>query len=268
LKKMIGAIILLLGSVFIFVSCFMHDDTGENSELVMVPDMVIQAVNASGTIIIEAGKGLERTYKWNSGSKKIILKPRDARWYGSLGAYSPGGDNNVHAVIEEGQQHFYSEKEAVEWLTWQNPTMHYVYTKEGLVVGWYITRDSSSSMMALGVQVWQLYIQGKKPSNLPGASEHPPRISFRNGAIPQERPIGVFRSNKPKEINGRLYSGKTIDIMAEKNIMPDKVEECIASGKRSKTGIYSDYTCGNFGTNIYETFWVRLDEGRVILIAR
>ena len=75
-------------------------------ELVMAPGMVIEATNSNGTVSIRAEDELKRIYFWDNKSKSVKLRPRWKRWYGSLGAYSPGGGLRVHAVVEEGQQHF------------------------------------------------------------------------------------------------------------------------------------------------------------------
>lgn len=42
----------------------------------------------------------------------------------------------MHAVLEEGQQHFSSVDEAQRWLAKREKFMDYVSTRDGLVVGW------------------------------------------------------------------------------------------------------------------------------------
>lgn len=110
------------------------------NELVMNQGMVIEATNDRGTIIIEAGKDLERIYAWDDRRTKVSMWARKKRWLGSLGIYNPQGGREVHTVVEEGQQHFCSEEEALEWLAWQDKRFHYVYTSDGLVVGWYTSQ--------------------------------------------------------------------------------------------------------------------------------
>lgn len=184
------------------------------NETVMTLGMVIKATNANGRITIGANHGLERTYKWDSQEVSVKLRNRDKRWNGSFGIYSPGGGGNIHTVVEEGQQHFSSEKEAIEWLSWQEKTMHYVYSSNGLVVGWYVTKDANSPSQALSVQVWQFYIQGQKPSQLSGARDDLFTVDYKGGETSSENvKPGDFKPSNPKTINNRAYSGKSMDIM-------------------------------------------------------
>ncbi len=140
-----------------------------NNEIVMSPGMKIAATTPVGTITITAGQGLKRSYTWEGATRSVEMWPRGERWHGSLGIYFPGpGDHwQPHkgisrGVVQEGQQHFKTVAEAVEWLGkdhW-NPL---VYRSDGLAVGW----RKELSRKQLSVDVWQIYIAGKKPSQLP-----------------------------------------------------------------------------------------------------
>jgi hypothetical protein len=101
------------------------------------------------------------------------MDPRGERWYGSLGLYYPGpGDhwkehNGItRGVVEEGQQHFKSIKEAMAWIE-KRKYMPFVYRNDGLMVGWSKTPERRQ----LTVEVWQILINGKKPMALPGAQD-------------------------------------------------------------------------------------------------
>ena len=203
------AVYLLILFIVLCMGC-LESSAKLNNELVMSNGMIIEATNSSGVISIKAGKGLERTYSWNNKKETIKLRARKERWFGSLGAYNPGGGRNVHLVVEEGQQHFCSEEEAIEWLSWQNGRMQYVYTPDGLVVGWYTSEDPNSTQIAICVEVWQFYILGSKPRGLVGSNSDYLKIRFNN--VSSQRPrVGNFLPSKPQKINGRLYSGKAID---------------------------------------------------------
>lgn len=141
------------------------------NEIVMTPGMTIRATNATGTILIAATDALTRSYTWEGATRSVEMTPREKRWDGSLGLYYPGlGDHwkehhgITRGVLEEGQQHFKTLKEALAWIrsrTW----MPYVYTESGLVVGW----NKTLPRRQLNVEVWQLYIGGKKPQNFLGS---------------------------------------------------------------------------------------------------
>src|ERR1041384_5238981 len=102
------------------------------------------------------------------------LWPRWERWNGSLGAYYPGvgehwrGNHGItRGVLEEGQQHFHSIEDVLKWLHLQQ--MQYancVYSDDGLVVCW----ERVLVRKQLNVNVWQIYIEGNKPTKLEGSN--------------------------------------------------------------------------------------------------
>jgi hypothetical protein len=261
--EIIWLISLLTLFAFSFSSCSKHDYVTSQNEIVMVPGMTITAKNANGTITIESNQELKRVYMFDSKEIDVKLTKRDKRWNGSLGAYSPGGGAKVLTVVEEGQQHFFSQKEAIEWLAWQEKDMRYVYSSTGLVIGWHIRNDAKSPSVALSVQVWQFYIQGQKPSKLPGARDDLITVTYRVYGQNENVKAGDFMPSAPETINNRLYSGKAIDIMHEKNIQPENVENCIARGKSEKQGAYTYY----YDLTNYKPLWVMLNnDGKVVLV--
>ena len=177
--KYIISIIFTIGYLCL-VSCFKESVNKKINETVMSRGMVINAANANGAITVTANHELVRTYKWDSQKVTVQLRKRDKRWNGSFGIYSPGGGGNIHTVVEEGQQHFTSEKEAIEWLYWQEKTMCYVYSSNGLVVGWHIAKNANPTLKALSVQVWQFYINGQKPSQMSGARDDLIAVNYNN----------------------------------------------------------------------------------------
>jgi hypothetical protein len=239
-------------------------------EMVMTSGMRITATNLNGTISITAGEGMERRYVWENKQISVNLRPRVERWLGSLGAYSPGGGDDVHTVVEEGQQHFCSEKEALEWLSWQDNVLDYVYTPDGMVVGYRSEKLSSHNSFSLNVNVWQVFINGQRPDELPGAEINKIQVSY-NPNDPGRRPLpGKFVPSNPKVINGRLYSGKSIDYMEEKRLSSAAIEKVIKFGKIKKSGnnfVY--YGVGEKFDPFKDLMWVEIDnEGRVVLFGK
>jgi len=157
------------------------DEVPPENEIVMTSGMKITATTPEGTITITAGEGLKRSYTWEGATRSVCMDPRYERWFGSFGLYYPGpGDhweehNGItRAVTEEGQQHFDSTEAALEWIesrTWVED----VYRDDGLVVGW----NKTLPRRQLNVDVWQIYINGEKPSKLGGS---------QNDAIVVENP--------------------------------------------------------------------------------
>ncbi len=175
-----------------------ENSAGPSPELVMRPGCEIQARTQVGVIRVRAGRVIPpgddhivqtqrgpitipatelypRTYYWGRCSGTVELEPRNQRWRGSLGAYSPGSgfhwpecEGVARAVVEEGQQHFRNDSEALAWIKKQSEWMPLVYRHDGLAVGW---RTVIPYRKQLNVDVWQILIGGRKPVNLSGADD-------------------------------------------------------------------------------------------------
>ena len=154
------------------------------NEVLMTEGMKITATNRYGTITITAGKGLERSYTWAGDTRSVIMWPRKERWDGSLGIYYPGPGNHwkehdgiTRAVVEEGQLHFQSEKDALAFVSRYGDKGCYVYNDNGLFVAWV---KSSGAGGTLSVQVWQFLINGEKPKKLPGSQNDKIIVEYPN----------------------------------------------------------------------------------------
>jgi hypothetical protein len=139
-------------------------------EFVMSPGMRITATTPRGTIGIIAVDELTRSYTWDGATRSVMMSPRAARWYGSLGLFNPGAGEHWRdhrgitcCVTEEGRQHFKTVEEAMKWIK-ERDYEPFVYRDDGLMVGW----DKILPRKQLGVEVWQIFIDGKKPRRLPG----------------------------------------------------------------------------------------------------
>lgn len=168
------------------------------SEIVMSSGMKIIATTSVGTITITADKGLKRSYTWEGATRSVIMYPRYERWFGNLGIYYPGPGyhwkehNGIRrAVVEEGQQHFSTVEEALTWIRSREEGLAYierktkkhlvyrmpfVYTDDGLAVGWTKVLPRSQ----LNVDVWQIYIDGKKPVKLPDSNNDKIVVEYLN----------------------------------------------------------------------------------------
>ena len=160
---------------------------GARNELVMTPGMSITATTKTGTITVTAGHGLKRTYTWEGASRSATLWPRSERWYGSLGAYYPAPFQPWHehrgitrGVLEEGQQHFDSEHEALVWIRRRSgdwPTIYpTVYRDDGLAVSY----GKVLERRQIDVCVWQILIRGRKPHRLPGSQNNSIHVAIES----------------------------------------------------------------------------------------
>jgi hypothetical protein len=115
-----------------------------------------------------------------------------------------------------------------------------MYTPDGLVVSWREEiHPTVQNYLALLVDVWQIYVNGKKPTGLRGASYWAIKVQQPDSA---EVFIGKPLINTAKNINGRNYYGKTLDFMDECKISPDLVEKLISSVSARPDGLYTCYS--------------------------
>jgi hypothetical protein len=139
----------------------------------MAPGMKITATTLEGTITITAVDELTRSYTWEGATRSVEMWPREERWNGSKRLYFPGAGNHwkehngiTRGVVEEGQQHFKTTEDALKWLReHQYPSL--IYRHDGLAVGW----DKTLPRKQLNVEVWQVYVNGKKPRQLLGSQD-------------------------------------------------------------------------------------------------
>jgi len=245
------------------------DDT--KLELVMPPGMIITAENENGGIQIEATERLARLFTWdeNLAGEYVNLIPRTDRRNGTLGAYSQNAKwrkrkGISRGVFSEGQQLFSSEKEALQWLNfgWNKSGAKVVYSSSGLVIGYSKTMHREQ----INVDVWQIYINGKKPTSLRGASDDKIKVTYRNNNVPQKSVLkSNFIPNTPKVIDGTYYTGRALDLLSEHDKLTTKdIEYAIKNGTKSM--IENNYKAYDFGES-YNRIRIIIDQNdRVIFI--
>lgn len=179
------------------------------SEVVMKPGMRISANTSVGKIAITATGDLTRSYTWEGATRSVEMWPRAERWNGSLGLYYPGPGEHwkehngiTRGVVEEGQMHFKSRQEAIKWVL-EPKWIPYVHRDDGLVVGWSKTLERKQ----LNVDVWQIYINGKKPHRLPGSRNELIQTTFLPVPKPGTSLIEAVRMNNLKAVQALLAKG-------------------------------------------------------------
>lgn len=148
------------------------------SEVVLKPGTSVTATNANGTVTIEAGEGTERTFKGQGWTQTKKLVARRERWIRSLGLYSPSGN----VMADEGRLHFASTSEALRYLYVGSDFYKPVYTNNGLVFGYFF--DASGWPTMRHIELYQIYINGKRPTAIPGADDS--ALSVSGGSIMDE----------------------------------------------------------------------------------
>jgi hypothetical protein len=232
-------------------------------EPAMCPGMNIDVARGSERLKISAEGIKTRKYEIEGQTIRVDLRPRSSRWRGSLGLYLPSGTDKFHLVLDEGQQHFYSEKEARDWINIVGDRLGYVYSSDGLVVGWKLQELTKSDQKAvLHVDLWQIYIQGEKPVSFKGADDKSINVSRSSKSCRKFKYSAEFSSSSPKTLEGRNYSGKVIDLMNEMEIDPDRVEQAIKFGRPHSKGVFIIYQHYKKGSN---SIWVALDKSKKVV---
>jgi uncharacterized protein len=173
------AAVLFLSSLTLMPDALADDDKPRcgrlpaTCEVVMSPGMKITATTSVGTIAVTAADELTRSYTWDGATRAVEMQPQKSRFFGSLGLFFDGATvhwREHHGIArcstQEGQQDFKTVEEAMKWIK-EPERMSPVYRNDGLMVGWY--KDLPRKM--LDVHVWQILINGKKPTRLPGSQD-------------------------------------------------------------------------------------------------
>jgi hypothetical protein len=190
------------------ISCGLLQSNPDANEMVLSEKMKISALTPLGRITIEAGKGFARQYSGVDWSKSSRLIPRTTRWYGSFGAYDPAGSSTRgdRLLVDEGRQFFSSESEALRYMnTLGGYYGSLTYNNSGLVIAYHVV-EIPNEKPTRTIQVWQFYINGKRPSTLRGAVDE--NIEISGGTIPDkvtpmQAPIGYERALSDREYTPR-----------------------------------------------------------------
>lgn len=207
------------------------------NEVVLCPGASIAVTVGDAPFSIASTGQLDRQVTTGGVERKIRLIPRTERWFGSLGLYNPGaGAAGIHVIMEEGVQHFSALEDLQYWLQSEQRRLPIEFTADGLVVAAsFQARPPGVSVgpeSAMIVEVWQLLVNGKPPSNLVGAH----RERFNNIRLPSQTCSSPkpFVASSSSMIDGRRYSGRSLDIMKERGFTADAVERLIKTGERTE----------------------------------
>jgi len=132
----------------------------------------LTAYTAAGKIQIEAGPDSLRIFNWDDARRGVATLARTKPFpsASSLGLYFDGkppiwapydGIDKVH--YEETTRNFETPIDLKIWT--QIRRLYFSYNNNGLAVGWKRKGDT------LHVEVWQFYINGEKPEQLPEAND-------------------------------------------------------------------------------------------------
>jgi hypothetical protein len=160
------------------------DSPTESKATPAIPPLTrIVAHTRVGEIQITSGRGRLRTFRWDGVTRSLELQPPESgtegdslfftRRYGRDGVRRPWYDWAEHNGIVcgeewEGVKSFRTQADAEVWLAKkQNRTMPFVWSNDGLVVGW----STHVDWRALTVECYQVLVDDKKPVQLAGSDD-------------------------------------------------------------------------------------------------
>ncbi len=146
---------------------------------VIPPNTRLEATTGLGKISISSGNGFLRTIAWDGVTRAVEIAPFDngiaeGEWFRFplTQTRCPGYDWERHKGVSrcqylEARINCHNVKEALAFIRdKQDPVMPFVFTHEGIVVGW----TTQANREELTIEVYQLIVNGRIP-NLPGATD-------------------------------------------------------------------------------------------------
>ena len=136
---------------------------------VLKPGESIEATNKFGLVKISYASPVKRKFEWDGTSRIVKLTVRPEPFEGREGMYDPADvwfvTFRTRLVIEEYTKNFNSYDYIYKYLYEGSGVYDWVYTSDGLVVGY----GTCPSREEVSIDVFQLLLNGKKPTNLRGA---------------------------------------------------------------------------------------------------
>ncbi len=134
--------------------------------------MRITAKTPVGTIAITAVDERTRSYTWDGGKFAVERLPAAERFFGEDGLFYKCSQNwrknrgITGCLTKEANKLFITVEDAMAWIK-EPDRASFVYCGDGLMVGW----SKAGGPMPLTVEVWQILIDGKKPTQLAGSED-------------------------------------------------------------------------------------------------
>jgi hypothetical protein len=179
---------VVIALVGLWLGAMVALDTYEHSlhpytEAVLKPGMTLTARTTHGPLTIRAGRGTRRTFRGEGWQESVRMVARDQRWYGALGLYTGMmyAPFSGRLVAEESRWHCASDSAAVKWLRGMIRQSNYgtdrlVYNSDGLVLRYSLDPLPSTGVSTPQVEVWQLYVGGRRARGLAGGDDSALRI--------------------------------------------------------------------------------------------
>jgi hypothetical protein len=159
----------------ILLICIALSQTKGNNEIVngavLRSGQSLIATNKNGSVKISYLSPIKRKYEWDGKTRIVKMIQMQPITPGVTGLYEPAdfwGVNPflIRLVTVEATHEFETLDQIYAFLRQSSLIMDWVYTSDGLVVGY----GKCPARQQINIYVWQLLINGKKPSCLKGAN--------------------------------------------------------------------------------------------------
>jgi hypothetical protein len=136
---------------------------------VLRPGQSIEATNKFGSVRVSYISPTERKFEWDGKARTVKMRVRPEPFDGEVGLYDPAEClvlcRTPRLVVQEGVRDFPGYDQVYAYLYEENASMDWVYTSDGLVVGF----GRSPGREQINIDVRQITIHGRKPTALKGA---------------------------------------------------------------------------------------------------
>ena len=171
--------IALLGVIAI-AACNRNSDEIPVRNAVLKPGEAVEANNSNGKVRITYVAATKRRYEWDEKSRVVTLIPREEIFGGKLGLYEPADAwalpfRKDRLVVQESIINFESVSEIEAFLVQSKDYMDWIYSDDGLVVGF----GRTPARRQVDIDLWQLLLQGQKPTKLKGAQNAAIRLKVQ-----------------------------------------------------------------------------------------
>lgn len=128
----------------------------------------VEAKNRAGEVRVSYVSPTKRRYEWAGQSRVVQMRTRTEPFMGKTGLYDPAdeliSDPRTRLVVQESTIDFDDEAQMYDFLR-EEPSMDWVYTRDGLVLGF----SSDPSRRQLNIDLYQFVVRGKRPTAMSGA---------------------------------------------------------------------------------------------------
>lgn len=175
---------------FLFIAIFLIGVVGCGDSTVVKNAVLdqgqsVEASNNNGTIRISYVSPTKRKYEWDGKSRTVKMIARAEAFQGRWGLYDPADSwgfsfSEVRMVVEESVRDFEDMEQLRAALVQSSAVLDWVYTSDGLVVGF----GRTPSRKQINIDLFQLLVRGQKPSGLAGARPEQIRLIQSEGKSP------------------------------------------------------------------------------------